>query len=244
MTASYRVLLVEDDRILRRAAEAMLGDAGFAVTTAADGEAGIRLVREMRPDIVLLDLLMPRRSGVDVLQEMKGNPETARIPVIILSNSSREDFKAKALALGATEYHLKADLTLTQLVARVSAILGGDGNPGRSVDLADLGERLGGDPRLIADVIAGYREDIPLRMARLRRAVAAGDAHEIEHAAHSVQGALLLVGARAAAEVARRIEVLARDPRLATLDIRLEGLEAAVGEVGQALDAAFPGNSR
>lgn len=111
------------------------------------------------------------------------------------------------------------------------------------MDLADLGDRLGGDPRLIADVVAGYREDIPLRMARLRRAVAAGDAHEIEHAAHSALGALLLVGARAAAEVARKIEILARDPRLATLDIRLEGLEAAVGEVGRALDAAFPGNA-
>ena len=92
MSATARVLLVEDDKFLRRACEASLRKRGFDVTTASDGEEGLRMAR-LAPyaDIILLDLLMPKMPGIEVLRALKSQPETSRIPVLILSNSSRED---------------------------------------------------------------------------------------------------------------------------------------------------------
>ena len=74
-----RVLLAEDDRFLRKAAETTLKRGGFAVITAADGEEALRLARESAPDLMLLDLIMPKMQGFDVLAALKGAPETAGI---------------------------------------------------------------------------------------------------------------------------------------------------------------------
>jgi CheY-like chemotaxis protein len=77
-----RILLAEDDRFLRKAAETMLKRGGFTVTTAGDGEEALRLARESAPDLMLLDLVMPKMHGFDVLAALKAAPETAAIPVI------------------------------------------------------------------------------------------------------------------------------------------------------------------
>src|SRR5258706_4843658 len=108
MTAGGRVLLVEDDKFLRRACEASLRQRGFDVATATDGEEGLRLAREAPPpDIVLLDLLMPKMSGIDVLRALKGNAGTKAIPVLILSNSSRDEDKQEAVQLVAVGYYFE-----------------------------------------------------------------------------------------------------------------------------------------
>lgn len=124
MTAIGRVLLVEDDKFLRRACEASFRRRGFEVATATDGEEGLRAAREMpHPDVVLLDLLMPKMSGMDVLRALKGSPETRTIPVVILSNSAREEDKREALILGAVGYYVKANLSLKALAAQVGALV-------------------------------------------------------------------------------------------------------------------------
>lgn len=84
-----RILLVEDDRHLRHACEASLRQSGFTVITAADGVEALRAAVEESPDLILLDLLLPRMSGLDVLRGAKANPKTRGIPVLIISNSSR-----------------------------------------------------------------------------------------------------------------------------------------------------------
>ena len=91
-----RVLLVEDDRFLRRACEASLLQRGFDVRTATDGEQGLALATSESFDLILLDLLMPKKPGIEVLAALKAAPATARVPVLILSNSSREDDKRRA----------------------------------------------------------------------------------------------------------------------------------------------------
>ena len=92
MSATARVLLVEDDKFLRRACEVSLRRRGFEVTTAIDGEEGLRLAQSAPyADLILLDLLMPKLPGIEVLKALKAQPETSRIPVLILSNSSRDD---------------------------------------------------------------------------------------------------------------------------------------------------------
>jgi CheY-like chemotaxis protein len=124
MTAGGRVLLVEDDKFLRRACEASLRQRGFAVTTATDGEEGLRLAREVpHPEVVLLDLLMPKVPGIEVLRALKADAATKDIPVVILSNSSRDEDKREALQLGAVGYYVKANLSLKELAAQVDLLI-------------------------------------------------------------------------------------------------------------------------
>jgi DNA-binding response OmpR family regulator len=120
-----RVLVVEDDRFLRRASEAALRKAGFDVVTAVDGEEGLRLARSERPALILLDMLMPKLTGLEVLRALKGDPATRAIPVLILSNSSREQDVQEVLGLGADDYLVKANLSLQELEARVVALMDG-----------------------------------------------------------------------------------------------------------------------
>lgn len=123
MTTSKRILLVEDDRFLRRACEASLRQRGFTVIAAADGEEGLRQARAEHPDLILLDLLMPKLAGVEVLRALKADPETKAIPVLILSNSSREQDVSEVISLGAVDYWVKADLSLKELGDRVARLL-------------------------------------------------------------------------------------------------------------------------
>jgi two-component system, OmpR family, phosphate regulon response regulator PhoB len=123
MSDTPYVLLIEDDRFLRRACETSLQQRGFVVKSAADGEIGLRLVHEQIPSLILLDLLMPKVSGIDVLRQLRARPETAGIKVLILSNSSREEDKRHAAELGAIGYYVKANLSLRALGDEVSRLL-------------------------------------------------------------------------------------------------------------------------
>jgi CheY-like chemotaxis protein len=122
MTAR-RVLLVEDDRFLRRACEISLRQRGFAVTTAADGEEALRNVRAEPPDLILLDLLMPKMTGIEVLKTLRAEEATREIRVLILSNSSREQDVEEIKTLGVSGYFVKADLSLQVLGDMVVRLL-------------------------------------------------------------------------------------------------------------------------
>ncbi|HWP77784.1 MAG TPA: response regulator [Methylomirabilota bacterium] len=123
MTTGGRILLVEDDRFLRRAAEASLRQRGFAVTVAADGEEALVKVRTEIPDLILLDLLMPKVTGIEVLRALRAEEATKGIRVLILSNSSREQDLEAIKELGVTDYLVKANLSLQELGDRVAQLL-------------------------------------------------------------------------------------------------------------------------
>jgi two-component system response regulator PrrA len=125
MTTGGRILLVEDDRFLRRAAEASLRQRGFAVTVAADGEEALAKVRAEIPDLILLDLLMPKLTGIEVLRALRGEEATKKTRVLILSNSSREQDLEAIKELGVTDYLVKANLSLQELGDRVAQLLEG-----------------------------------------------------------------------------------------------------------------------
>ena len=118
-----RILLIEDDPFLRRACEVGLRKRGFIVLTAVDGEEGILKARNEAPDLILLDMLMPKLSGLETLVELKKDQGTCRIPVVILSNSSVDADIQKAKALGAIGYLVKASLSLQELGDRVLSYL-------------------------------------------------------------------------------------------------------------------------
>lgn len=118
-----RILLAEDDRFLRKAAEATLRRHGFAVLTAVDGEEALHLARTEAPDLVLLDLIMPKLQGFEVLRALKQDPATAPIPVIVLSNLGQEGDVHQAMEAGAVAYLIKAGMPLQDLVTKVENVL-------------------------------------------------------------------------------------------------------------------------
>lgn len=120
---SARVLLVEDDHFLRKAGEAMLRKHGFTVVTAADGEQGLLAAGTEQPDLVLLDLIMPKMQGFEVLERLKADPATATIPVIILSNLGQEADVRRAMVAGAAAYYIKSNTSLSVLVDQVRLVL-------------------------------------------------------------------------------------------------------------------------
>lgn len=118
-----RILLAEDDRFLRRAGEVSLKRAGYEVVTASDGEEALQVARAQPPDLLLLDLIMPRMQGFQVLTELKRDPATAGIPVIILSNLGQEYDVQRAMEAGARAYLVKANLSMPDLVRHVAEAL-------------------------------------------------------------------------------------------------------------------------
>ena len=118
-----RILLIEDDQFLRRACEVALKKRGFTMITAVDGEEGIRKAQSEIPNLILLDMLMPKLSGMDTLKELKKHEATRGIPVVILSNSSVDADIKKAKALGAIGYLVKASLSLQELADHVISYL-------------------------------------------------------------------------------------------------------------------------
>jgi CheY-like chemotaxis protein len=106
-----KVLLVEDSKFLRLANERILTKAGYVVTSAGDGEEALRFANEKLPDIILLDMILPKMSGPDVLRKLKESPATAAIPVIVISSLSQKNEK-RLLDDGAAAYFEKSNLDL------------------------------------------------------------------------------------------------------------------------------------
>lgn len=110
-----KVLLIDDSKVMRLACESALGRAGHQVISAADGDQGLKLVREAKPDLVLLDMMLPKMSGLDLLQAIKQDPAVAQIPVIVFTSLSQKN-EAKLLKAGAAAY-----LEKTEVLANNSA---------------------------------------------------------------------------------------------------------------------------
>src|SRR4030042_3279600 len=107
-----KILFIEDESALQRAVSDFLGQEGLKVVSALDGETGLRMAKSEAPDLILLDLILPKLNGFEVLKELSTDEKTKKIPVIVLTNlEGVEDIK-KALELGATTYLIKEDYRL------------------------------------------------------------------------------------------------------------------------------------
>jgi two-component system response regulator AdeR len=123
VSPAKRILLVEDDRFLLRAAEIKLRRSGFAVIVARDGADALHLASLEAPDLILLDLVLPRVSGSEVLRTLKRQLRTAHIPVIVLSNLGLESEIRQSKRLGAVAYLIKSQISLEELVKHVRQVL-------------------------------------------------------------------------------------------------------------------------
>ena len=117
-----RILIADDDSTIRNFLMILLADRGYEVHEAPDGEQAYRMAGEVKPDLMLLDLIMPFKDGFDVLQDLKRQDTTAHIPIIIMSVKDREEEIVKGFNLGAEDYVVKPFNSL-ELISRVKKIL-------------------------------------------------------------------------------------------------------------------------
>jgi DNA-binding response OmpR family regulator len=118
-----KVLIIEDDKFLRELIAQKLIKEGFEVLEAVDGEEGMRKVKEERPDLILLDLILPGIDGFEVLSRIKQDPALSPIPVIILSNLGQKDDVEKGMKLGAIDYLIKAHFTPGEIIEKIKSAL-------------------------------------------------------------------------------------------------------------------------
>lgn len=118
-----KILLIEDEAALQKTMGDALGAAGYQVLQALDGEVGLRLALSEQPDLILLDLIMPRKTGFEVLVGLKQNPTTAILPVIVLTNLEDMADIEKALASGAVTYLVKANYSLQDILVKIEQAL-------------------------------------------------------------------------------------------------------------------------
>lgn len=123
MAEQKRILIAEDDAVLRDVLAGKLVKSGYIVDRAEDGVIAIEKIKEMRPDCVLLDILMPRKSGIEVLEEMHKDPELQKIPAIIISNSGQPVEIKRAQELGARDFLIKAVFDPNEVLEKVRRIL-------------------------------------------------------------------------------------------------------------------------
>jgi two-component system, OmpR family, alkaline phosphatase synthesis response regulator PhoP len=117
------ILLAEDDRILRKAGEVSLKKKGYDVIPAVDGEDAMVKAREHKPDLVLLDVMMPRMHGFAVLEALKGDPNLRDVPVIMLTNLEQAADIKRAIDGGAHSYLVKSNMNLDELAGKIAAAL-------------------------------------------------------------------------------------------------------------------------
>jgi DNA-binding response OmpR family regulator len=118
-----KILFIEDESALQKTFGEILKQEGFEMISALDGESGLNLAKTKKPDLILLDLILPKKDGFEVLKELKEDEKTKEIPVIVLTNLEGIDDVDRALQLGATTYLVKAQYTLEEVIEKVKKTL-------------------------------------------------------------------------------------------------------------------------
>lgn len=118
-----KIVIVEDDKFLRELITQKVLKEGYQVVEATNGEEGIAKIKEEKPNLVLLDLILPGIDGFEVLRQAKENSETSNIPVIILSNLGQKDDVGRGMKLGAADYLVKAHFTPGEILSKIKSIL-------------------------------------------------------------------------------------------------------------------------
>ena len=119
-----KILLVEDDFFLADIYQTKLSVENYNIVVAQDGVEGLHLANSEKPDLILLDIMLPKMDGLEVLKKLKAQDETKNIPVILLSNLGQEFVVKGGMNLGAVDYLLKSDLTPREVINKIRKYLG------------------------------------------------------------------------------------------------------------------------
>lgn len=118
-----KILIVEDDIVLQKALQEFLSAEGFEIVVASDGEEGILKAKNEEPDLILLDIILPKKDGYAVIREVRAEVSLAGVPIVLLTNLGGLNDVEKALELGATTYLVKADYKLEEVAEKVRGML-------------------------------------------------------------------------------------------------------------------------
>ena len=150
-----KVLIAEDEEVLLNVLKDRFEAEGWEVFVAKDGEEAVAVIKKTPLDLVLLDLLMPKKDGFEVLKEVRGNPELKNLPIVVLSNLGGDEDIKKALTLGANDYYVKTQHPMSEIVEKAkkyaniggqapvimkrsdAPLTGGDEGPASNQGLAD-----------------------------------------------------------------------------------------------------------
>lgn len=119
-----KLLFIEDEAAIHKTLSSVLQKEGYETVSALDGEDGLQRAQATQPDLILLDLILPKMNGFEVLKALKADEKTKEIPVIILTNLEQMENVQKAIDLGATTYLVKANYSLEEVVNKVKEALG------------------------------------------------------------------------------------------------------------------------
>ena len=119
-----KILIAEDDQFILKAMTTKLTKEGYEVKIAVDGVQLMEILKSYIPNLIILDLLMPKKDGFEVLKEVKADQKLKKIPIIIASNLGQQNDIQQVIDLGATDYLVKSELTLENLVQKIKNILG------------------------------------------------------------------------------------------------------------------------
>ncbi len=122
--AKKTVLIVEDDEFLRSLTAKRLEKENYAIEVAVDGENAISVLDTLKPDVILLDLLLPGKDGFEVLKKIRSSEAVKTVPVVIFSNLGQKEDIEKAKALGVDDFLIKANFTLDDVVAKINKLTG------------------------------------------------------------------------------------------------------------------------
>jgi two-component system phosphate regulon response regulator PhoB/two-component system alkaline phosphatase synthesis response regulator PhoP len=124
MTAkNAKILLIEDDQMIATMYQTKFTMEGITLQTAVDGAEGLEKARQLKPDIILLDIILPKLDGFAVLKELKADPALKSVPVVLLTNLGQDDDIKKGKDLGADDYFVKSNHTPAEIVAKVKEML-------------------------------------------------------------------------------------------------------------------------
>ena len=118
-----KILFIEDESALQKTFGEILKQEGYEMTSALDGVTGLRLAKAQKPDLILLDLILPKVHGFEVLKKLKEDPETKETPIVVLTNLEGVEDVGKAMELGATTYLVKENYSLEEVVKKIKKAL-------------------------------------------------------------------------------------------------------------------------
>lgn len=118
-----KILVVEDEEVLAKVFQEKLEKSGYEVKVAGDGEEAISLAISFKPDAIVLDLLLPKKTGFEVLETLKADGELKVIPVVVVSNLGEDSDIKKALSLGAADYYVKSEHPINEIVEKIKNVL-------------------------------------------------------------------------------------------------------------------------
>lgn len=123
MTDKKKIMIVEDDVFIRDIYQVKFSQEGFEVITAEDGIKALEMLKEVTPDIIMLDIIMPYMNGVEVLKKIKSDEKFKNIPVVMLTNISEKEKVDEGMDLGIVDYIIKSHFTPSEVLAKINSLL-------------------------------------------------------------------------------------------------------------------------